>query len=375
MALVRCKTCLMPSSRPDLAFVDGVCSGCLGYRRRAEIDWAARHETFMGILASAKPNCDGFTCVVPSSGQKDSTYQVLKLIELGARPLVVTAGTCMPTEIGRANIRNLARYATTIEHTPNVRVRALLNRLSLELVGDVSLPEHYGIFATPWRIAKQFGIQLLIYGESPTTEYAGPLDMIGADQMTRRWITEFGGHLGMRPSDFVGMHGLRREDMADYQMPVEADMAEMRAYFLGSFYPWNSHRNARTSVSAGMQVPSGPPSIANWFCAENIDNIQTGIHDFFGSLKFSYGRLCAQISIDIRYGMISRDEAIEIVRAQDCAFPEYYMDVHYSEILRHIEMTEDRFWELAREYANKEMWDISGREPKLKPDVWEQSFC
>ncbi len=373
--LVRCKTCLMPSSRPDLAFVDGVCSGCLGYRRRAEIDWPARAEAFMAILASAKPNCDGFNVVVPSSGQKDSTYQVLKLLELGVRPLVVTATTCMLTDIGRANIRNLARYATTIEYTPNMRVRALLNRLGLELVGDISLPEHYGVFATPWRIAKQFGIPLLIYGESPTTEYAGPLDMIGADQMTRRWVAEFGGHLGMRPSDFVGMNGLRREDMADYQMPGEADMAEMRAYFLGSFFPWNSHRNARVSKGSGMMIPSRPPSVANWFTAENLDNMQTGLHDFFGALKFGYGRICAQISIDIRYGMISRDEAIEVVRSQDCAFPEHYMDVHYSEILRHIEMTEDRFWGLAREYANPAIWDVAAEVPALKPDVWEKSFC
>jgi hypothetical protein len=41
---------------------------------------------------------------------------VLTLIELmGAKPLVVTAVTCHLTPIGRANIDNLARYATTIE--------------------------------------------------------------------------------------------------------------------------------------------------------------------------------------------------------------------------------------------------------------------
>lgn len=375
MILVRCKECLMPSSRPDLAFVNGVCSGCIGYKRRAEIDWTRRHEALCAILESAKKNVDGYDCVCPSSGQKDSTWQVLKLLELGARPLVVTATTCMLTEIGKANIRNLARYATTVEHTPNLRVRSLLNMLGLELVGDLSLPEHYSIFATPWRIAKQFGIPLLFYGESPTTEYAGPVDMIGADQMTRRWITEFGGHLGMRPSDFVGMHGIRREDMADYQMPGEADMADMRAYFLGSFIPWNSHRNAKESIGAGMTVPSEPPSAANWWTAENIDNAQTGIHDFWGALKFGYGRLCAQISVDIRYGMISRGEAVDIVRERDCSFPEYYMDIHYSEILRHIKMTEDRFWELAREYANPTIWDTSARVPALKPEIWQQSFC
>jgi N-acetyl sugar amidotransferase len=373
--LIRCNSCLMPSSRPDLAFVDGTCSGCIAYKQRSQIDWGKRRDTLLGIIESLKPNCDGYDCVCPSSGQKDSTAQVLRLIELGARPLVVTATTCMLTEIGRANIRNLARYATTVEHTPNRRVRSVLNRLGLELVGDIAIAEHYGIFATPWRVAKQFGIPTLFYGEAPTTEYAGPLDVIGADQMTRRWITEFGGHLGMRPSDFVGMNGLTRGDMADYQMPSATDMAEMRAYFLGHFYPWNSHQNAQVSTLAGMLIPAGPPSVANWWQFENIDNLQTGLHDFFGALKYGYGRLCAQISIDIRYGLISRDEAVSIVRERDCIFPDYYMGVHYTEILRHIEMSEDRFWELARDYANKALFDVSGREPRLKPDVWEKSFA
>lgn len=251
----------------------------------------------------------------------------------------------------------------------------MLNRLGLELVGDLSLSEHYGIFATPWRIAKQFGLSTLFYGEAPTTEYAGPLDVIGAERMTRRWISEFGGHLGMRPDDFVGMEGLTREDMADYQMPPEEDMAQMNAYFLGHFIPWDSHRNARVSVEAGMRIPDEPPSIANWWIHENLDNFQTSLHDFLGACKFSYGRLCAQISVDIRYGLISREEAAIIVRERDCQFPEYYMGMHYSEILKHIGMTEDRFWAIAREHADPSTYDLDRREPRLKRDVWDKSFC
>jgi N-acetyl sugar amidotransferase len=375
-SLVRCTKCLMPTTRPDTAFINGVCSGCISHERRVEVDWTRRRGDLLRILESAKVNSNGYHCIVPSSGGKDSHYQVLKLIELGARPLVVTATTCMLTEIGKANIRNLARYATTIEVTPNLRVRALLNRLGLELAGDASWPEHVAINAIPFRIASEMGIPLIFYGESPLACYGSPHDATDEMTMTKRWIMEFGGQLGLRPADLVGQHGLRREDMADYTMPSDAQMEKLSAYFLGQFIPWNSHRNGKEAVAAGMQTLGHPPSVANWWTPENLDNAQTGaFHDYFGALKFGYGRLCAQISIDIRYGMISRDEAIEIVRAQDCAFPEYYMDVHYSEILRHIEMTEDRFWELAREYANKEMWDISGREPKLKPDVWEQSFC
>ena len=370
--LTRCRKCVMPTTRPDTAFVDGVCSACIAFERRAQIDWATRANDLMHILESAKPNADGYHCVVPSSGGKDSHWQVLKLIELGVRPLVVTATTCMLTEIGRENIRNLARYATTIEVTPNLRVRALLNYLGLELVGDISWPEHVGIFHIPWRIAQRFEIPLLFYGECPQNAYGGPMDSLEARQMTRRWISEFGGHLSMRPSDLVGHHGLTREDVAEYQLPQNLDGVE--AHFLGAYFPWHSHRNASRALSAGMLVPPRAPSVANWWTAENLDNAQTGLHDWFGALKFGYGRLCAQISVDIRYGMISRDEAITIVQQSDCAFPEYYLEIHYLSILEHIGMGEDRFWELARQYANPAIWNASAGRPTLRPEVWLASF-
>jgi len=361
--------------RPDTEFRDGICSGCINFESRQKIDWKQREETFLRILESAPKNDSGFDVIVPSSGQKDSSSQALRVIELGARPLIVTATTCMLTPIGRANIDNLARYAATVEITPDRMVRAKLNRISLELVGDASVPEHWLIHALPWRAARDFGIPTVIYGEVGPAEYGGPLDIAETRQMTRRFVAEFGGNLGLRPADLVGQYGLRREDIALYQLPPAEDTDKVNAYFLGSFFPWNSHQNAIKSIRAGMMVPARAPSIANWWAFENIDNFQTGIHDYFGALKYGYGRLCAQISIDIRYGLISREEAAIIVRDRDCSFPHEYMDMHYSEVLEHMGLSEPRFWELARQYANKAIWDVSGERPVMKPDVWEASFA
>jgi N-acetyl sugar amidotransferase len=372
--LVRCKECLVPTTRPDTAFKDGVCSACIAFKRRAETDWDARKEGLLRILESAKVSPDGYHCVVPSSGGKDSHWQVLKLLELGVKPLVVTATTCMLTEIGKANIRNLARYADTIEVTPNLRVRALLNRLGLELVGDISWPEHVSIFHVPWRIAKMHNIPLMFYGECPQNAYGGPLDTLDAEQMTRRWITEFGGHLGMRPIDLVGSHGIRREDMAYYQMPENTD--GITTYFLGTFFPWDSHRNAKEAISAGMIADL--PTDGVWWAAENLDNAMTGLHDYFGFLKFGYNRLCAQISVDIRYGMISREEAIRIVREHDWRFPEEYAGVHYSRVLEHIGMSREDFVKCCWQYTNGDLFEMDKRSefslPVLKYDMWERSF-
>jgi hypothetical protein len=263
--------------------------------------------------------------IVPSSGGKDSTYIALRLKDLGADVTAVTATTCDLTPIGRGNINNLARHVRTIEVTPNRSVRAKLNRLSLDMVGDPSWPEHVSIHRVPFRVARDMGVRTIFYGECPNNAYGGPPGTEAIRTMTQRWASEFGGFLGLRAEDFIGVEGITARDMADYVAPGDAELGDagVTAYFLGAFSPWDSHRNARVAAEAGMeQVLPGP---MNWWQHENLDNYQTAIHDFAMYRKFGYGRLVAQISVDIRSGLIKRDEALHIAEARDGLFPRHYL--------------------------------------------------
>jgi N-acetyl sugar amidotransferase len=356
----RCVRCLYPQTKPDLHFGEtGVCSACRAFDKRAAIDWTAREDELLRVLEGASKNGSGYDCIVPSSGGKDSHWQVLKLIELGARPLVVTATTCHLTNIGRENIDNLARYATTIEVTPNRTVRAKLNRLGLKLVGDISWPEHVGIFTTPFRVACDLGIPLIFYGECPQEAYGGPPGTEEAKEMTARWVQEFGGFLGLRPTDLIGMEGLTEADMMDY-LPSSAESVAKQgitAYWLGQFYPWDSHRNAEAAKDAGMNWRL--PCESNWWPCENLDNAQTGIHDYFGFLKYGYGRLVAQLSVDIRNGLVGRDEAEALMRVREGLFPDAYMGVPLAKILDEIDISQGAFDMLVEQFTNKSIFGVA----------------
>jgi N-acetyl sugar amidotransferase len=346
----RCKLCCIPDTRPDTAFVDGVCSACISFAKRPTIDWSARKAELLGLL----DRHDG-RCIVPSSGGKDSTYQVLTLLELGADVTVVTASTCHLTPIGRANIDNLARYARTIEVSPNKTVRAKLNRLGLTMVGDISWPEHVAIFSTPFKAAVDLGIPLMFYGENPQGQYGGPLGTEEARQMTRRWTMEFGGFLGLRPADMVGLDGITARDMQDYALPTDQDMQALgvEAHFLGQYIEWDSHRNAEVAVAHGMQVQL--PCWANWWVAENLDNWSTSLHDHACYRKFGFGRLAAQISVDIRQGKISRTEALGSVQDRDGLFPEHYMGISMDEGLGRLGMSRAEVMAALDNFTN---WDL-----------------
>lgn len=354
----RCSVCVMPDTRPDTEFVDGICSACIAYANRPKVDWDARKDQLLDLLARAKEVArqrgNQFDCIVPSSGGKDSHYQVLKLIELGAKPLVVTATTCHLTTLGRANINNLARYATTVEVTPNRSVRATLNRLGLTMVGDISWPEHVSIFTTPFKIAAATRIPFMFYGENPQNQYGGPLESQDAQQMTRRWVSEFGGFLGLRPQDLIGVEDLTEHDMQDYMLTENVDGIE--AHFLGQYLPWDSRHNAEIAIHAGMKAKL--PSYANWWTWENLDNAQTGLHDYGMWLKYGYNRGTAQVSVDIRDGRMTRDEGLVLLKGIEGEFPEIYCDVSIYEVLRAIGMDRTMLWDTLDRFTN---WDLFRR--------------
>lgn len=346
--MIRCSRCVIPDTRPDTEFVAGVCSACLAFERRPNVDWLHRKVQLIELL-----DRHGFQCIVPSSGGKDSTYQVMTLLGLGAKVTVVTASTCHLTPQGRKNIDNLARHAPTIEVTQNRSQRARLNRLGLEMVGDISWPEHVSIFTTPFRVAKALGINLIMYGENPQAEYGGPSrDSQEAQMMTRRWVSEFGGFLGLRASDVQAMG----YDMSGYMLPK--DLRAIEAHFLGTYIPWDSHRNARVAADAGMEWHPAGPTPANWWPWENLDNAQTGIHDYMMYLKYGYGRGAAQISVDIRHGHVSREFALGWLKEHEAHFPHTYAGVGIGEVLGRLNMTRKDLQHWMDAYTN---WDLFRR--------------
>ena len=234
-------------------------------------------------------------------------------------------------------------------------MRAKLNRLGMTMVGDISWPEHVSIFTTPFKVAVAMGIPLIIYGENPQNQYGGPLGADEAVQMTRRWVSEYGGFLGMRPGDVIGFDGITEADMQDYMPPSDADIDRVgvRALFLGQYIEWDSHRNAKVAIEHGMLTQM--PCLGNWWRHENLDNGQTGIHDYFGWLKYGYTRGCAQISVDVRAGLVTREFALNWISHFAGGLPGYYMGVPLEDVLSRIGTPHDDFMATADQFTNRDI--------------------
>lgn len=244
-----CTRCVMPETKPDLRLdEEGVCNACRNYERRGQIDWDARRAELEGLLERyRKKGSTNYDCIIPVSGGKDSTYQVLKMLEIGANPLCVNARTDKLTEIGQRNIENIQKLGVDlVEFRTNPVVRRRINRLALRNVGDISWPEHLTIFTIPVRMAVQFDVPLIIWGENPQNEYGGPAAAEENNVLNRAWLEEFGGLLGLRVSDLVGQEGIEDRDLIAYRYPSDDDLKRVgvTGLFLGHFVPWDGFGNA-----------------------------------------------------------------------------------------------------------------------------------
>lgn len=366
--MIYCKRCLYPDTKPDLMFnKDGVCSACTAFDERAKIDWKARKQEFITLSKSLYQVDKAYDCIVPVSGGKDSTYQVITALEYGLRPLAVTATTDDLSNLGRANLNNISRLGVDhIEITANTKLRRKINAYTLREIGDISWAEHITIFTIPVRIALLMGIDLILWGENPQSEYGGPYKAQTATRLDQRWLQEYGGLNGLRVSDLLQIPSLllQEKDLELYTYPKLTGKQKLNGIWLGQFFPWDGLENAIVASKNGFQTYFGEVE-GTGYSYENLDNHQTGIHDYFKYLKFGFGRCTDLVCNHIRRGRLSRANAKEMVLSYDGKYPSTYLGKSLESILEPLDVTVDEFLEICNKFANKDLFELQkGRIPK-----------
>jgi len=349
----------MPNTRPDIYINDdGICNACLSFEYQNKIDWAERLKKLQKIVDTVKKKRSGWNCVVPGSGGKDSTYQIIRARELGLNPVFVTASTCDLSEIGRYNLENIKRIGfDVIEISNNAQVRAKINKISLELLGDISWPEHVSIFTAPVKFALAYQIPLILWGENPQIEYGGPDKSLNNDILDQKWMEEFGGLLGFRVSDLIEIYNFKEHELEIYKYPDIENLKKnsITGIFLGYYERWDSIRNFKVAKDNGFK--SFKPELEGcYFNFEKIDNFQHGIHDYFKFLKFGFARATDQLSYLIRRKKISRKNAVYLAKNIEGKFPASYMGKPLVDILNKINLNQKEFIEICNKFTNKEIF-------------------
>jgi N-acetyl sugar amidotransferase len=338
-----CSRCLYPeNAKPTISFdEEGVCSGCRYHESRRQIDWEERWEMLEELLDGVKE------CIVPVSGGKDSHYQVWLLKEkFGIKPLLVTYNHGFNSGAGNRNLENLVKRSgcDLVRYNTGPDSARRLSRLMLERVGDLTWHYHAGIMTWPFQVAKQYGIDLIVWGEHGFAELTGMVSLNDFVEFTN-WKRKEHDMRGVDPTDIVGEGGvvganesrttrdLRNRpprDSAQFDWTItsqdirpliwpEGEVAT--GIYLSNFLPWNAKNQAEQMIRDWDFAPVTYPRERTFNQYAKIEDHANDLHDYLKFLKFGYGRATDDASTEIRHGRLTRGGGVHMVRKYDPVEP------------------------------------------------------
>ena len=316
-----CKKCVMPDTRPGITFdKNGICSACQSYERRSTIDWDARFKELQQLCDKYRGcNGNGYDCAIAVSGGKDSHFQVnLMKNVLGMNPVLFSVEDNFPmTDAGIHNIKNISEEfgCNIFSLKPDIRAQKKLMRYMFEKYGKPTWYIDRLIYTYPLHMALKFNTPLLVYGENISYEYGGwgyEETYSAKDQINN------GVASGIDDEELIKNAGVTKQDLFMCKAPSEEEMEKLDPMYVSYFLPWNSFGNYEFAKKHGFHDLSHEWDRTHH--VENFDQVDSRaylVHPWLKYPKFGHASATDYAARMVRYGLISREEAVELVKEHD----------------------------------------------------------
>lgn len=319
---------------------------------KKQIDWAEREKSFARVAEQAKRAAVDYDCVIPVSGGKDSTWQTLKCLEYGLRPLAVTWRTPGRTSIGQANLDNLVSLGVDhIDYQINPDVEARFMLKTLQRCGSTAIPMHLALFNIPINVAMRFNIPLVVWGENSAFEYGASNEADVGFKLTTDWMSRYGVTQGTTAQDWID-NDLDRKALSAYFGPDARyiESSKTNAVFLGYYFKWDPLETSRIAKRSGFQAATNPK--VGYYSFADIDDDFISIHHWLKWYKFGFTRTFDNLSLEIRNNRITRNEALDILKALGDETPVKDIEA----FCKFCKISTARFYAIAERFRNKNIW-------------------
>ena len=382
MAVQYCIKCVYPAiSATPLTFDErGICSGCRVSEQIPVVDWEKRWQMLVDLTDEYRAS-NNYDILIPVSGGKDSYYQThVAVKELGLKPLLVTyyGNNYLPE--GEYNLYRM-REIFDCDHLivyPGIETLKKMNRLGFKLQGDMNWHNHCGIYTAPIQVAVRYKIPLMMWGEHGYMEASGMYSYSDFVEFTAKFRLEH-AQRGYEWWDFTdeGLEKLGRADLkeglkpqdllwAQYPTDEEIDEVGVRGIYLSNFAHWNANKHSKLMIDLYDWRPAQQPFERTYRMYSNLDDMhENGIHDYLKFIKLGYGRASDHACKDIRSGLMTRDEGIEMVRKYDHV--KSYRDLN--RWLEYVDMSEEEFDAVCDTFRDPRVWRIENGE-WVKDNIW-----
>jgi N-acetyl sugar amidotransferase len=315
---MQCRACLYDSRHPfGLTFDDtGLCSGCITHMEKTSLDWQSRFTLLEHLTQPYRARNGNYDCVIPIRGTGEY-FHVVDVVknQLGLNPLLVAFNSQFNSTAG---IQNLDLIRDTFDSdillkTQSPLIYRKLMRETLSRFGSVHWPFLAGQTVWPVRVAVQHQIPLIVWPVHQPTEQVGMFSYLDQNEMTRRSRHEH-DLMGLEAQDLAsGEALLREEDVLTSMYPSDRELAAtgVRGIYLSNYLPWDRRHYSQEAVRRfGAQAADCPGTFDTY---DHVDNlVYMSVHDAIKRRKLGYGRVRDHLCQEIRFGRISRSDALAI---------------------------------------------------------------
>lgn len=170
-----CNRCVMDTTASNIVFDDnGICNFCKDFEKTFS---TINHEKYDLNKLINRIKHDGknkkYDCIVGVSGGVDSSYVLLKVKELGLRPLAVHLDNGWNSDLSTQNISNLVEKLDVDLYTYVIdweEYKDLQKSFFKANVVDIELLMDNAMQATNYNQAKKYGIKYILSGCNTSTE-------------------------------------------------------------------------------------------------------------------------------------------------------------------------------------------------------------
>jgi N-acetyl sugar amidotransferase len=387
--VIFCKQCVISNQRPSSVIEfkninnnknginineDNICEACKYNLEKSRIDWNKREIELENVLSKHRKK-NGYDCVVPGSGGKDSAYtaHILKY-KYKMNPLTVTWAPHLYTNIGWENFTNWVHKGgfDNILFTPNGKLHRVLTKLAFLNLLHPFQPFIIGQRIIGPKIASKFNIPLVIYGENQA-EYGNNFEENFNPLMNLNFFSK-------DSSDDISLGGVSiKEIMQKYKfvqndfepyLPLDKEEIknkDIKVIYLGYFLKWDPqecfyYASENTGFKANTERTEGSYSKYS-----SIDDKIDSFHYFTTYIKFGLGRATYDAAQEIRNNKIDRHEGINLVKRYDDEFPKKY----FKDFLEYIDVAEKDFWENVDRFRSPHLWEKRQDKWFLKYTCWK----
>lgn len=356
-----CSNCLTMSTRPRISFDHrGWCNACSWSEKKKDLDWNARQLELENLLNRYRRSSGEFDCIVPCSGGKDGSYVAYNLKhKYGMNPLSVTVTPALTLPLGDHNLRAFIEHGYDhISINANYEAMRVLNKTGFIEIGFPYYGWLIAIHTAVIRIATNFGVDLIFYGEDGEVEYGGSTEISKKpiyDVHYQKKVYLEGGY-----EKVLASSGLNNSQLNFFRFPSDEDLKRrtLQLTHWSYFENWDPYTNflvAREHCGLKESDDSNAGTFTNF--SQN-DQALYALHTYLMYLKFGFGRANQDACIEIRRGAMNREQAVNLVRLYDGHYPEDFIELY----LTYYGMTQIEFDDVLDRYANQDLFEkIDGR--------------